>query len=135
MALTADAMLKHAGNTSTREVHVPEWADGNGDDVVLVRSMTAGEFDVYSAKVSRNNADDKEPSSHVSATLIARCVVNADGSRAFKDDQINALAQLKAGPVQNLTKAILDQSGLTDEGEKEIRGNSDAAQGGNSSSE
>lgn len=134
MALNREDILKHAGMFDPQEVHVPAWKNGAGDDVVLVRGLTAREFDVHQARVQRQGADDKEPAANLTASLVVRCIVDDSGKRLFTDADINVLGELPAGDLNRITNVIAEQSGLTDEAEKAIEGNSEAAQGGNSSS-
>lgn len=103
MALSKQAILKHAGVFKTREVHVPAWADDNGDDVVLVRGMTLREFEINQSRSEEGKA---------SASVIVRCVLAADGTRLFDDSDVNAIAELPMADAAKLTEAIVDESGL-----------------------
>jgi hypothetical protein len=44
--LTKEAILA-ATHLPLEEVHVPEWADADGDDVVYIRGMTGAERDLW----------------------------------------------------------------------------------------
>lgn len=128
MALGKQAILKHAGRYKTREVHMPEWADGD-DDVVLVRSITLREWELHQSQDARKGAGK------LSAGLLARVILDDNGGRVFSDDDADQLAELVVGDANELTDAVLEISGLTDESADEIRGNSEAAQSGSSSSD
>lgn len=134
MALGHDDILGHTGEITTHEVHVPEWRNANGDDVVRVRSVTIREWEIQQARNNRDAVGDKEPGGKVAATLLARCIVDENGARLFKDDAATALAELPAGPAQKLSEGILEASGLTEKSADDIEGNSDAAPSGDSSS-
>lgn len=139
MALSADKILKHAGNFKTREVHVPAWADESGDDVVLVRGITIREWEIHQGRMQRNASDDK-PTGDANAALIAAAAVDENGGKLFKADQIGQIKELGSGDVINLSNAIMELSGLTGgddeqaEADKKLAGESDA-QTSNSSSE
>lgn len=134
MALSRDSILKHAGSIDTREVHVPKWADENGDDVVIVRGMTIREFELHQARLTRAG-DDENKLGKANAQLIARCVVGDDGRRVFSDADVNQIAELGLGDVLRLSSAIQDLSGLNDDAEDEARGESVTAQTSSSASE
>lgn len=132
MALSRGNILKHAGVFTTKEVHVPAWADENGDDAVLVRGMTLSEFEVNQARVARA---DGEGSGHATASLVVRCVVDETGGRLFTDADIETVSQLGFAQVNLIAEAIGDLSGLGADAEGEIAKNLPAAPSGNSSSE
>lgn len=104
MSLSKQSILKHAGSFKTTEVHVPAWADENGDDVVLVRGMTLREFDINMAR----NGDD----GLATASVVARCVVDESGGRVFQDADTNYIAELPIADLQAVTRAIMSASGM-----------------------
>lgn len=126
MALSAEKILKHAGNPNTREVHIPEWADESGDDTVIVRGLTIREWEIHQGRLAKAAADDKQ--GYANAQLIARCVVDDQGNRVFTDAHARQIADLGLGAVAKLKDAIDDASGLSDESEDEARGESDTAE-------
>lgn len=131
MALTRDKILKHSGMHDTREVHIPAWADETGDDVVLVRGLTAREWDSHQIAVADVKAGH---ASNASAELIVRCLVNPDGTRLLTDADAAAVGELSVGDITKLGAAILELSGLTELGREAVEGNSEAAPSGSSDS-
>lgn len=105
MALGKGSILKHVGVFTAREVHVPAWADENGDDVVLVRGMTIREFEI-----NQSRADD----GLASASVMSRCIVDENGGRIFEDADTERLAELPLESVKLITQAITEASGLGD---------------------
>ena len=131
MALTRDKILKHAGVHDRREVHIPAWADEDGDDVVLVRGLTSHEWDSHQSAVG----EAKPGQSNVSAELLVKCILAPNGMRLFKDSDAGIVGELSVGDVTKLGAAVLELSGLTEESEKAIEGNSEAGQTGSSDSD
>jgi hypothetical protein len=127
MALGAEAILKHAGTLRTKVVHVPAWVDADGDDAVIVRGMTVREFELNQAKLGDEDG-------HATAGLVARCVLSENGQRVFTDAQVPQIAELGFAEVNRIGQAISELSGLTEEAQEEIAGNSEAAQSGKPSS-
>lgn len=129
MALSRDNILKHAGTLPTKTIHVPAWVDEDGDDTVTVRGMTVREFEVNQARLGEGTGE-------ATAALVARCVVDENGGRIFRDEDVKQIAELGFGEVNRIGQAISELSGLTDESKpsEAIEGNSVAAQSGDSSS-
>jgi hypothetical protein len=133
MALSRDDIL-NADDLETREVDVPEWGGS-----VLVRGLTGRERDAYETSLTTERQTKAGVQrgvdlDNVRAKLIARCVVDEDGQRLFKDQDIAALGAKSAVALNRVYDVALELSGLTDESQEEIEGNSDAATGGDSSS-
>lgn len=104
MALSRDKILSHAGVFTSKKVHVPAWADDTGDDVVFVRGMTIREYEINQARAEEGTA---------TASVMARCIVDENGSRVFTDADVNQLAELPIAQVQEINQAIVDESGLS----------------------
>lgn len=129
MALSKQAILKHAGVFKAREVHVPAWADENGDDVVLVRGMTIREFEINQERAGKGEA---------TASVIARCLMDDTGGRLFDDSDVSVIAELPLVAIQDISRAITEESGLVDGPDKAIadaEGKSPATSGSDSSSD
>lgn len=131
MALSREKIISHAGSFKSREVHVPAWADENGDDVVLVRGMTLREFEINQGRADNGMAN---------ASVIARCVLDANGDRVFTDGDVSIIAELPMAEAQALSEAIAEESGLG--GDKpeakaiaDAEGNSETTPGDSSSSD
>lgn len=132
MALSKDAILKHAGTRKTETVHVPAWRDESGDDTVLVHGLTVREWELHQAQLARD-AGEKTPKGHANARLIARCVVDDTGRRVFTDDDVNLISNLSLGEILKLQEAINQASGLGDDAEADARGESEPTQDSSSS--
>jgi len=101
MALSKDKIVKHAGKHAIREVHVPEWVDEDGDDVVIVRGMSIGEFELNQARAADGKA---------TAMVLARCIVDGDGNRIFSDSDAGVIAKLPMAGIQRLSQAVASLS-------------------------
>lgn len=129
MTLSKEEILSHAGNFETREVSIPKW---NG--TVKVRAVTIREWEIHQARAARVG-DDEKKQGKANALLLARCVVDDSNRRVFDDTDADMISNLGAGDVVKLTNAVIELSGLTDDSEDEVRGESEAAQTSSSSSE
>lgn len=130
MALKRDAILGTV-DLPTREVHVPEWADESGDDVVFVRGLTAAEADRYSASVQSGG-----DLTNVRARLVVLAVVDEDGERLFGDgdDEADLLGKKSAAVLEKLSRVVLELSGMGESSVADVKGNSGAALSGGSPS-
>lgn len=99
--LTKAAILAST-HLPAEEVHVPEWADADGDDLVYVRGMTGAERDEFEASlwVDRDGQNTYDPRNSTAKALV-RCIVDADGNRIFSDRDAN---ELGAQPSSALTR-------------------------------
>lgn len=106
-ALSASDIFK-VEDLITEEVEVPEW-----DGMVLVRALTGKERDEYEASLVERKGDQiifkKE---NVRARLVAKCVVDEDGERLFKDSQIEALGKKNAAPLDRIYDVCTRLSGI-----------------------
>src|SRR5690348_13613573 len=97
MALNRDQLKAGAQRykSQTREVHVKELADPeSGDDVVLVRGLSALEWDAHQASVRMMGKDGQQigiDESNVSAKLAVRVMVDGDGKRLLTDSDASWL--------------------------------------------
>jgi hypothetical protein len=113
--LSKDAILA-AADTRTEEVHVPEWAGPDGDDVVLVRGMTGRERDEFEASLYEERGGQRVfNSANIRAKAIVKCVVDAGGARVFTDSDANALGEKSGAPIDRLYDVVARLSGLRDE--------------------
>ena len=131
MALSRDAILKHAGSMNQAEVHIPEWADETGDDVVVVRGLTSREWDTHLIAVQEAESGKI---SNASAELLVKCVLDEHGARVFSDADAAQVGELSVGSVSRLASKVLGLSGITADDQKVIEGNSGAAPSGSSDS-
>lgn len=130
MALNKEDILKHTGSVKRREVHIPAWANAQGDDVVLVRGLTSAEWDAHSSMLQA-----AKDGSNASAKLLSRCIINSDGSRIFTAQDVAMIGELPVAEITKLGAAVAELSGLTEEAQAEVEGNSGAAPSGSSGSD
>jgi len=131
MALSKDQILS-AVDRPTRTVNVPEW----GGDVV-VRSISAKERADYTNSLMEldSKGEYRYKPGDLNSKLLARCLADEDGNRLFSDDEIDALGQKSAAVLDRLFKVAEEMNGLGDKAVDDAKGNSDAAQSGDSSSD
>ncbi len=100
--LTKAAILA-APHLPAEEVHVPEWADGDGDDVIYVRGMTGSERDLFEASLQVvRDGKDVWDGANATAKALVKCIVDAEGNRVFDDRDA---AELGAQPSAALMRA------------------------------
>lgn len=129
MPLSRDQILE-AKDLETREVDVPEWGG-----TVLVRALSGTDRDAYEASLVQIRGKQQVPNlANIRAKLVARAVVDEDGSRLFSDADIKALGQKSAAALSRVFTVAAEMSGLDEKDIEEIEGNSDAAQSGASTS-
>ncbi|SMF86131.1 phage tail assembly chaperone [Streptomyces sp. Amel2xC10] len=134
MALSADAILG-AEDTQTKPVDVPAWGG-----VVLVRGLTGIERDAYEASIQqiRPKPDGSKEvvlvRDNARAKLLVKCLVDEQGNRLFKDTDAPALGKKNGAILDRLYDVAAELSGMGDANEREIEGNSEAGQTGDSSS-
>lgn len=136
MALSRDSILA-AQDIPTEKVSVPEWG---GE--VIVRGLTGDELDDYQGSIRqfRPSLDGKgmEPvlvQQGMHAKLLVKCLVDEHGERLFTDNDAGELGR-KAGAVLDRLSDIANRlSGLSEEEQEAIEGNSETPlPGGDSSS-
>ena len=117
-------------------VPVPEWG---GD--VFVRSLTAAERDAYNNSLfrvqPRKGGRDPEISYHpenATARLVVLTVVGEDGKRLFKDGDLDKVARKNAKALERLAAVARRLSGIDEESQAELLGNSGPAPSGGSAS-
>lgn len=134
MSLSSSQILE-ADDTQTKPVDVPEWG---GE--VLVRGLTGMERDAYEAGIQqiRPKPDGSREvvfvRDNARAKLLVKCLVDESGNRLFKDTDAPALGRKNGAVIDRLYDVAAELSGMGDATEKEIEGNSEAAQSGDSSS-
>ena len=110
--LTKAAILAST-HLPTEEVHVPEWVDADGDDLVYVRGMTGAERDEFEASlwVDRDGQNVYDPRNSTAKALV-RCIVDADGNRIFGDRDANELGSQPSSALMPLWRVARRLSGL-----------------------
>lgn len=134
MALTASQILE-AEDVKIEPVDIPAWG---GE--VLVRGLTGIERDAYEASIQqiRPKPDGTKEvvlvRDNARAKLLVKCLVDEQGNRLFKDTDAPALGKKNGAILDRLYDVAAELSGMGDANEKELEGNSEAANGGDSSS-
>jgi hypothetical protein len=108
-------MLKsilEAQDLSKVSVEIPEW--GLTKDQAFIRTMTGLERDAFEASnVERGPGGQMQVTfKNMSARLVARCLVDAEGKRIIPDDQIDALGQKSAKVLLRLFRVAQQVNGL-----------------------
>lgn len=106
-------------------VEVPEWGGS-----VIVREPTAAERDAYdNSLVHSDIVGDKtvikSDFENQKARLVARCVINEDGSRMFEDAEITKLGTKSAAVISRLFSVISRLGLMGMDGKKSAEGNSE----------
>ncbi|MFI1767525.1 hypothetical protein ACH41H_36510 [Streptomyces sp. NPDC020800] len=136
MALTRDAIVK-AQDIPTETVPVPEWG---GD--VIVRGLTGDELDEFQGSIRqfRKSLDGKgmEPvliQQGMHAKLLVKTLVDDNGERLFKDNEAGELGAKSGKVLERLYDVAQRLSGLSEDDQEEMEGNSETpAPDGDSSS-
>lgn len=95
----------------TERVVIEEWG---GE--VLVRGLTAAERDAFEQSITERRGDTIIPKlDNIRAKLVARCVINEDGSRMFDDADIEALGRKSAAALDRIFSVAQKLSGMRPE--------------------
>ena len=134
--LNKDAILK-ADDLPRETVEVPEWG---GE--VAIRALTAAERDAYEESLftttgSGKNLTLKSNLANAKAKLVAKCLVDADGSAVF--DSVREAEKVLGGKSARALNRLYDVarklSGISDEDMDELVKNSETTQGEGSASD
>lgn len=129
MALSRDAILG-AYDTLVEKVDVPEWG---GD--VIVRGLSGTELDSYQNSCRRFQGGELVPIlTNARAKLVVRALVDESGERLFTDKDVDKLGRKSAKVIDRIYDVAARLSGISEEMQQELEGNSDAAMSGDSSS-
>jgi hypothetical protein len=130
MSLSRDDILG-AADILFETVKVPEW----GGDVIL-RGLTGEERDAWEAsrRQIRNPGTKHQEivpnSDNARASLLVKCIVDESGDRRFTDRDAPALGTKSGRVLDKLWDVAARLSGITEEEEEELAGNSDAPTSG-----
>jgi len=102
-------LIERLKKAKTKSVPIPD-----SDEKVLVRKLSAREFDAYGKAINQEGAD------HVGLLvgLIIKGVQNEDGSPAWSDDDADALRDLPLSTLKALAEAIAAHSGIDPDSKK-----------------
>jgi hypothetical protein len=113
--LTKAAILA-ARPPAVEEVHVPEWADADGDDVVYVRGMTGAERDQWEmSQYVERGGEMVEDRANATAKALVKCIVDAEGNRLFGDRDANELGGQPSAALIRAWRVARRLSGLGQE--------------------
>lgn len=123
LELTADAILG-ARDLDLERVDMPEWGG-----YVYVRGLTGRERDDFeysmidrtpARKGRRQQSTVEVRMQNLRAGLVARCVVDSEGRRLFKDEQVAQLGEKSAAALDRLYDVASRLSGLRAEDVEEL---------------
>jgi hypothetical protein len=128
--LSRDDILK-AEDCRTQEVDVPEWGG-----TVLVRGMTGRERDQFeTSMLERGRGGRMVPNTaNTRAKVVARCVVDEDGTRLFTDADVAALGEKSGAAIDRVFEVAATLSGLAERDREEMARDFSPADGPGSSS-
>ena len=119
--LTRDAILQ-VQDLPTEQVHIPEWG---GD--VLVRALTGAERDRFEQSiVEQRGKNTRMNLQNIRAKLVALTVVDEQGNRIFKDEDVKWLGNKSAAALDRIFEVAQRLSGLRDEDVEELAKNSES---------
>jgi hypothetical protein len=122
--LSADQILG-AEDLGYEDVAVPEWGG-----TVRVRELTGTERDKMEASMAgASGRPSPEKLAGFRARLAAAALVDADGKRLFRSDaETRRLGEKSATALQRVCDVAMRLSGLTEEDQGELLGNSEPGQ-------
>jgi len=122
--LTRQAILT-AKDIKTESIHVPEWMDEEGNDLVLVKGLNGKERDAYEAsQVQIEGGQVKFNKENIRAKLIALTVVNEELNSIFSIGDVEALGQKSGAALARVFEVAQKLSGLTQESLEKTEKNS-----------
>ena len=129
--LTRDA-IRAADDLHREEVAVPEWGG-----TVLVQGMTGKQRDQFEQRQMTirgrgRNRQAEMDLSNFRANVVMACCVNDDGTPMFDTGDLEWLTEKSAAALSRVADVAVRLSGITEEDQGELLGNS--AGGGNGDS-
>lgn len=119
--LSSDQILA-VNDLEQRDVEVPEWGG-----TVLVRALSGLERDAYEQSLTMIRGKEHIPNlTNARAKLCGRAIINEDGTRAFTDQQLNALGEKSAAALTRIFEVVAELSGMTDDAVEDAEKNSEA---------
>jgi len=128
MALLTRAQILSADDLKREEVSVPEWGE---DAKVIVREPSAAELDdynesLYNRRYSGGKIEVTANYVNARAKLLARCVIDADGTRLFTDNDAVALGRKSPRVIGRLFDTIQRLGMVSDESVDDAEKNSES---------
>jgi len=129
--------ILQAQDLPIEEVEVPEWGGS-----VLVRGLTGAERDAFEQSIMPpDQMNGKKKGKRVKpdlrnfrAKLVSLCVVDEQGNRLFKSEDVEVLGKKLGVALQRVFEVAQRLSGLDEETEEEFEGNSEPVQSDDSTS-
>ncbi len=121
--LSKDQILA-ADRKKYEDVEVKEWGGA-----VRLQELSASDRDLWESEsftLAADGTSAKFNPKHTRARLVVRCLVDDQGRRLFKDDEVAALGSLSASTMQKLFNKARSLNAISNEDIKELEGNSDA---------
>ncbi|MCG8430382.1 MAG: phage tail assembly chaperone [Candidatus Omnitrophica bacterium] len=113
--LTRDDILQ-VSDLDRKVINVPEW---NGD--VMVRTMTGAERDNFEQSLfDQKGKSTKANMDNLRAKLLAKCLVNEEGSKLFSEKDIGKLGEKSAKVLDRLYTIARDMNGIGADDEEEM---------------
>jgi hypothetical protein len=113
--LSKDALLK--GTALPRETVYLKELGGE----VIIQGMTGKQRDEWESSLVKQRRNRRElDTRNVRARLVARCLVNDDGSRMFSDDEADQLGDIRVDVLGHLFEVAQRLSGVSDEDVDEL---------------
>jgi len=104
----------------TKQLTVVEWG---GD--IIIRELTGTERDAYETSIFGTTAPVKGKDRQLNlanarARLVALCLIDENGARLYKDNEVYLLGKLPASGLDKVYDECRILSGITDEDNQEI---------------
>jgi hypothetical protein len=131
--LNKDQILK-ADDLPTEIVPVPEW-----EGEVLVRGLNGTERDEFEAStITMRGPQGRQQAvpdtANIRAKLVARCVIEDDGTPMFTQQDVHALGQKSSAALDRIFEAAARLSGISKDDLEELGKDSATGQNGGSTS-
>jgi len=128
MELLTPAQIRQADDIEFGTVPVPEWGGS-----VRVRGLTGTERDKYEESlVDQRRQGVRVKLKFARARLVIMAAVDADGNALFSEEDIGWLTTKSARALNRVAEKARELSGMTEEDEEELLGNSGGAPGASS---
>lgn len=135
--LTRADLKKQQAQRRTKVIDVPEWG---GDVEIAAMTGTARdsyEADLINSRVARGAKEQRLNLQNIRARLVARCMINADGSYTYdytNPGDIDELGSMDSAGLDRVFKECQVLNGITDEDVDALTKNSRAEANGVSGS-
>lgn len=120
--LTREEILARRGQVPEQDIYIEEWGGW-----LHVRGMTGAERDAFEESVVTGRGRNREVNlRNIRAKLVSLCVVDPQtGQRIFSRADVEALGELSAAALDRVADVARKLSGLSQEDEERLAGNSE----------